>query len=795
MRGVNLKRADKQNREKLSGVVERITFHNQQNGWSVLKVSSFRELEDLSTVIIHQEQVYAGTTMDFWGEWINHPKYGRQFKATQCIEKKPASAAALEKYLGSGLIKGVGPVTARRIVSFFKSRTLEVFENSIGELTSVPGIAQKKLEQIRDSWDKHKAIREVMVFLQNYGISTLFATKIYKTYRDQSIQKVSENPYCLAQDIFGIGFFSADRVALAMGFLKDGEPRIKAGVMHVLASSREEGHCYLTQTQIVEKTLGLLQEDISSESISEVLRTLLLDNQIRLRKLQSRKSQSFDIHTEDCYYSKTLYYDELSTSEIICDLLKNKILLNSKQNSKKVELWTLKYCEKNHIKLSDEQEEAVCKIPSETFSVLTGGPGCGKTTCTKVLVELLKAMGRKVTLAAPTGRAAQRMSEVIGAEAKTIHRLLEWLPQTNRFHHNEENPIETDFLIVDEVSMLDISLSANLLKAVPKEAQVLFIGDPDQLPSVGAGSVLADLLNSDSVPRFCLTKVFRQAQESHIIKFAHQINMGETPKVQSAIKTPNAFEKGVDCLFFDSDEVTQDQLKSIQLNLNKLNLPESESEKSIHPWSSLRYGLTAVDTVRRLYTKTIYKWFGRNDVEMQVLCPQNRGSMGTMNLNLALQKASNPESERKKEIQIGGKTLRQYDRVIQTKNNYDLGVFNGDIGKIIDIDTEEFCCSIQFSSGDRRIVNFTKEQIGELQLAYAITIHKSQGSEFEVVIIPVLGQHHKMLFRNLIYTGLTRAKKLALFVGTRKAFALSINQIDNRKRQTALANLIEKSLG
>lgn len=837
--------------ERLTGIVERVTFHNPENGWTVLKVASFKDPSRMTAVLIHQAKVFAGATMEFWGAYNHHPKHGEQFKAVRAVEKKPATAAALEKYLGSGLIKGVGPAIAKRIVGHFSDRTLEVFESKIDELMKVPGIAEKKLETIKTSWEEHRSIRDVMMFLQGYGISTLFATKIFKTYGDQAIKIVSENPYRLAHDIYGIGFFSADKIALAMGFERTGEPRIEAGIKHVLAASREAGHCYLTDEQIFKGTVELLQEAIPEDRTTGVLQNLLFTDQIKTRKLSTK-----DGLQQTCYYSRRLYFDELTVAKQVRVLLENGVSVDKSR----IVTWVKRYCEKHEIGLSDEQEAAVCGIAGTSFSILTGGPGCGKTTCTKALVELLRAMRLRVLLSAPTGRAAQRMSEVIGQEAKTIHRLLEWTPKENGFKRGEENPLVADFVIVDETSMLDISLAASLLKAVPRGAQVLFIGDPDQLPAVGAGNVLFDLLSSSEVPRYRLTKVFRQAQASSIIRFAHEINTGSVPKIMSPLARGNAFQEGNDCLFFDAEEATQDQLKFIQrakyaidqtlkdseqghllklgeawagrlqksadgVEVDELYRPDDVSEeavrapvlmipekfkhvdlsrlanaqsnigelmevlKSVHPWSTLHHGLTAAETVVRLYTKTIPEWLGQN-AEIQVLTPQVRGTLGTANLNEALQRINNPEAPGKHQVQLGGRLFRVGDRVIQTRNNYDLGVFNGDIGRVAEVDTEEMKCEVRFTGGEERIVAYEKEDLSELALAYAITIHKSQGSEFQAVIIPVLGQHFNMLFRNLIYTALTRAKKLAVFVGTRKAFAMAIGQIDNRKRQTALKELV-----
>jgi exodeoxyribonuclease V alpha subunit len=836
--------------ERLAGIVERVTFHNEENGWSVLKVASFRDPARLTTVLVHQAKVYAGATMEFWGAWGHHPKHGEQFKAARAIEQKPATEAGLEKYLGSGLIKGVGPVTAKRIVAHFREKTLDVLEGQIDELAEVPGIAEKKLAQIKASWAEHRAIRDVMIFLQGHGISTLFAAKIYKTYGDKAIALVSQNPYRLARDIYGIGFFSADRVALAMGFARAGDPRIEAGIKHVLAASRERGHCFLLERQIVAETLELLAEDIAPERLVAVLARLFAAGEVKRRRLARENREA-----EPCYYSKRLYFDELATAERALALLGAPVSVDRAR----IQKWVRAYASRMAAPLSEEQEAAVCGIPAERFSILTGGPGCGKTTCTKALVELLRAMGLRVLLAAPTGRAAQRMTEVIGREAKTIHRLLEWAPDKNGFKRDDKEPLQADFLIVDECSMLDISLAASLLKAVPLSAQVLFIGDPDQLPSVGAGDVLADLLKAAVVPRFRLTKVFRQAQASSIIRFAHEINAGLVPRAISPLARPLAFAEGHDCLFLDADEATQDQVKFLRraryaiertasggeshllkvgedwagrlqksldgVAVDALYRPDDVSEasvrqpvlaipekfrhvdlakiaaaqsgvdellsvlRSVHPWSSLHYGLTAVDTAVRLYTKTIPEWLGPG-AEIQVLTPQVRGTMGTLNLNEALQRAANPEGNGKKQLQIGAKILRVGDRVIQTRNNYDLGVFNGDIGTVTDVDAEEMTCEARFSGPEGRVVAFEREALSELSLAYAITIHKSQGSEFQAAIIPVLGQHFNMLFRNLVYTALTRAKKLAVFVGSRRALALAVGQIDNRQRQTALAELI-----
>ncbi len=814
----------------LHGIVDRITFHNPDNGWSILRVIPFNNPSSQETVIVHQTKVFAGATMDFQGAWIIHPKYGRQFKAIVAREKKPATTAALEKYLGSGLIKGVGPKTAKKIVKYFDKQTLDIFEKNIERLTEVPGIAKKKLDMINCAWTEHKSIRKVMMFLQSHGISTLFAVRIYKEYGDDAIRIVTEDPYRLANDFYGIGFFSADNVALSIGVEPDSQQRLIAGIKHVLAAGRNFGHCYLTASQIDEQVKELLQLDLSDKLPG------LLDHMKSQKQLMVRHLMGENNIFEPCYYSKSLYFDELYVAKRIIEFD-----TPPKIEKTRIKRWISLYCKAKNISLSPEQADAVKRIVCEKFSILTGGPGCGKTTTTLVIVKLIEAMGLAVFLAAPTGRAAQRMKDVIGKESKTIHRLLGW--QGNTFKKNEKNPLKTDFLIIDECSMLDISLTASLLKAVPKQAQVLFIGDSDQLPSVGAGNVLKDIISSKIVPIFKLTQIFRQAKESMIIQYAHQINKGDMPWIKSPFKKPEIWKDKNDCLFLDSDEATMDQINFITKvkKFYGLTIPELESNiseepeaaeifefrnqetiipyeteiiipkkfenvdlktlykaetrieeflavvKKVHPWSSLHYGFSALDVVRKLYQEWIPKYHGKS--EIQILSPMTRGSLGTISLNRMIQETSNPPAAGKKQLMVGEKIFRTGDRVIHRRNNYELGVFNGDIGVIKDINNIDLTCTVDFSP-DNRLIHYRQNDIMELDLAYAITIHKSQGSEFEIVIIPILTQHFKMLFRNLIYTGITRAKKLAVFVGTRRALAMAVKNQDKSKRQTALQQLL-----
>ncbi|HCY84573.1 MAG TPA: recombinase RecD [Desulfobacteraceae bacterium] len=833
--------------ETLKGVVDRITFHNPDNGWSILKVLPFDTPNKRETVVVHQTRVFAGATMEFTGAWTVHPKFGRQFKAVQAKENKPATAAALEKYIGSGLIKGVGPKTAKKIVRHFKDRTLDVFEHDMGRLTEVPGIAKKKLAVISEAWQEHRAVRDVMMFLQSHGISTLFAVRIYKEYGDNAIAWTTQDPYRLARDFYGIGFFSADKVALSIGLAQDSPQRIEAGIRHVLSAAREFGHCYLTAPQIRDQVRDLLSLDLTYQ-LDEIL-----GNMEENRQLMRRHLPGDDGEPVDCYYARSLYFDEAYVAKRVREPGPAREI-----DKARVDRWISLYCKSRQMQLSLEQAAAVGGIACEHFSVLTGGPGCGKTTATRVMVKLLNAMGRNVVLAAPTGRAAQRMTEVIGQEAKTIHRLLGW--KGGQFQKNEKTPLKTDFLVVDECSMLDISLTASLLRAVPPDAQVVFIGDYDQLPSVGAGNVLKDIIASETVPCFRLTQVFRQARESMIIKYAHQINAGEMPWIPSPFKRPDLWQGKTDCLFIDSDEATQEQLtfvsrvkrlyeaqeggadstgqgiypeaqpsgnegsdgivsepgffyefgveettspydseisipkKFAHVDLDRVAAADGRIEelmavvRKVHPWSSLHYGLTALDTVKKLYMEWIPKYAGR-DAEIQILSPMTRGSLGTQTLNREIQEAANPFAQGKQQLTVGQRVFRTGDRVIHRKNNYELGVFNGDIGTITEINTMEMTCAVAFFP-DNRVVQYRQADIAELDLAYAITIHKSQGSEFEVVIIPVLTQHFKMLFRNLIYTGITRAKRLVVFVGTRRALGMAVRNQDISRRQTALKPLL-----
>lgn len=817
--------------ERLSGIVKRITFHSVDTGYSVLKVNSFQKPQEELTVLVYQSKVFAGATMDFYGEWTAHSQYGLQFKATKVLERKPATAHALEKYLGSGLIRGVGPITAKKIVKHFGAQTLDVFDTHIERLTEVEGIAKLKLQMISKAWVEHQEIRNVMLFLQEHSISTLFAVKIYKTYGNEAIEIVKDNPYRLAKDIYGVGFFSADKVALSLGLAPDAPQRIGAAIAHVLQNAREEGHCYLTEEQIIEGVIELLALE-NTTTVKTTLQEMEQKEELKTRLLPDQQGA-----IQKCYYAHSLYYDEQYIATKVKQLVTRPVKLNREHLMQDLEA----YCHLHQIALSEEQRGSVLEIPAERLSILTGGPGCGKTTTTRALVGVVQRMGKKVMLAAPTGRAAQRMSEVIGLEAKTIHRLLEWDPSKGSFKRGEQEPLNTDVLILDECSMLDVHLAAAVLRAVPLGGQVVLIGDADQLPAVGAGNVLKDLITSGVVPCHKLTKVFRQAQASLIISYAHEINKGEVPRIESPFHKPLVWQEQKDCLFIDSEEATQEQLKFISkvkkgigaerargtieegnvleeagelynkdssfsipakfshVDIEALLKAQKHSEelkqviKRIHPWSSLHYGFSSVAMVEKLYEAIIPKYYGK-ETEIQILSPMTKGSLGTSNLNQVIQEKTNPAREGVAQLTVGGRVFRQGDRVIQKRNNYDLGVFNGDIGVITAVDNEGMELVVSFKAGwEVKEVRYQKEHLLELELAYAITIHKAQGSEFETVIIPIVTQHFGMLFRNLIYTGITRARKLAVLVGTRKALAMAVNKQNTAIRQTALEHLLKQT--
>ena len=718
--------------ESLIGVVERLTYHSAESGYSVARFKSPSN-RDLVTIVGSFPDIQAGQTLKLTGIWREHPKFGQQFQVMQYQETKPATITGIEKYLGSGLIKGVGPVTAKRIVAHFEFDTLDIIEYSIERLKEVPGIAKKRVKMIQEAWDKQKAIKEVMVFLQGHGVSTTYAVKIYKHYGDESITTVTNNPYQLSTDIYGIGFVTADAIARNLGIAPDSEYRYRAGIIHVLGEAAEDGHCFLPYTELTEKVverLTIADHQPSPQVMTELIYMMAMDEEL---VMQGHRQHQF------VCYQLPFFASEQNLAKRLHQLLNCPVIVDKLR----VQKWIDKFTQATGMQLSPQQRQAVEMAATQKILILTGGPGTGKTFTTRTIVALWKAMGKSIVLASPTGRAAKRLSEMTGCEAKTIHRLLEFDPRTMKFKRDSNNPIEAQAIGIDEASMLDLFLGHSLLKAIPSDAQLLLVGDIDQLPSVGPGNVLRDLIASEQIPVVRLEQVFRQAQASHIVSNAHQINSGQYPTLESVSLNPRS-----DCLW--------------------LNAPEPEH---------------GVQGIRELLTDVIPKLGFNPAKDVQVLCPMTRGDVGTRNLNAVLQELLNPPCQGKAELFRGGMKLRVGDRVIQQVNDYNREVFNGDLGVIAAVDTEEQEVTVQF---EERFVDYDYADINELALAWAVTIHKAQGSEYPVVILPIFMQHYVMLSRNLIYTGLTRARKLAIVVGTTKAIGLAVKQVKDTERYTYL---------
>ncbi|NJN12866.1 MAG: ATP-dependent RecD-like DNA helicase [Richelia sp. RM1_1_1] len=722
-----------QQHESITGVIERLTFYSQESGYTVARMQLPRA-RDLVTIVGSFANIQPGQTLQLTGFWREHPQYGAQFQVVNYKETKPATITGIEKYLGSGLIKGVGPVTARRIVNHFGLETLDVIEHQIERLCEVNGIAKKRIAMIQKAWETQKAIKEVMVFLQTHGVSTTYAVKIYKQYGDKAIAIVTNNPYQLATDIYGIGFISADKIARNLGVAPDSEFRYKAGMTHVLSEAAEDGHCYLPQSELISGAIALLTTEShqpNADAIAQIIKNMsLADELIR---------ESAADGTLLCY-NPAFFNTEQHLAFAIAQRLTHRI----DTDIPRVRSWLERFTQSRRVGLSSQQQEAVEMAAYSKIMVLTGGPGTGKTFCTRTIVELWKAMGKSIALAAPTGRAAQRLTEMTGLEAKTVHRLLEFDPRSMGFKRDMSNPLPQKAIIVDEASMLDLFLAYSLIKAVPEDGQILFVGDVDQLPSVGPGSILADLIKSDRIPVIRLTQVFRQAASSKIITSAHQINRGYYPDIEPISETPAS-----DCLWHGGGQQ-----------------PE--------------HGVQAISEMVAEFIPSL----GFNpQFDVQVLSPMSRGLVGTRNLNKVLQQLINPPDPQKIEIKRGEIIFRTGDRIIQLTNDYQREVFNGDVGFITDIDTEEQEVIVQYAGRD---VKYDYADLNEIALAWSVTIHKSQGSEYPVVIMPLYTQHYMMLSRNLIYTGLTRAKKLAIIVGSKKAIGMAVRSVNQKERYTQL---------
>jgi exodeoxyribonuclease V alpha subunit len=721
--------------EQLQGTVERIVYQNAENGFTIFIIKSNRDTE--VTVKGSVPTLNPGEQVTLSGAWTMHPKFGKQFEAKKCTALVPTSILGLKKYLGSGLIKGIGPVFAEKLVKQFGESVLEVIEKEPHRLNAIPGVGPKRIESIKLAWQEQKEISHIMVFLQDKGISTTYATKIYKRYRNQAIELLLENPYRLAEDIWGIGFKTADTIAQNMGFEPESLKRIRAGLLFMLGNTVSQGHLYAELVDLKEKTLTLLELE-SNDDIQNKLKLALHD-------LYNTEKIKLLTHDEKHYVALSqYYYSEKGVATKIRKLIESSSLhhfdIDAIYQTLRVEI-------PGEINLNEEQQKGVLTILQNKVTVITGGPGTGKTTLIKKLLSILDEQKITYKLASPTGRAAKRITESTGKKATTLHRLLEFDVSTMGFTRNEQNALPLDILIVDEASMIDIFLAHAVLKAIPHHARIVFIGDVDQLPSVGAGNFLNDLFASKAVATIRLMQIFRQAQDSMIIINAHRINQGEFPISQ----LPNTRR---DFIYIKED--------------NPENVP---------------------NLLRQIFTKDLYK-YDINPRDGVVLVPMHRGTVGTQKINYDLQNILNPATT-EKQMQYAGTTYKVGDRVMQIKNNYDKFVFNGDIGFIEDIDTTDRIMAVRYPE---QRVEYEYSDLDELVLAYAISIHKSQGSEYDAVVIPIFTQHFTLLQRNLIYTAITRAKKLCIFLGQAKAIAMGIKNNKGLVRTTFLQQFLTSDL-
>ena len=709
--------------EVLAGLVERVTYHNDENGFCVLRIKA-RGHRDLVTVVGHAATISAGEWVTASGEWINDRTHGQQFKTRFMRTSAPTSIDGIEKYLGSGMIRGIGPVYAKKMVKAFGEKVFDIIEADPTRLREVTGIGTVRAKRITDAWAEQKIVREIMVFLHHHTVGTARAVRIYKTYGNDAVQVMTENPYRLARDIRGIGFKTADIIAMKLGIEKTAMIRVRAGISYALTEAMDEGHCGLPTEELVPLAVELLEVDKGL-----VLTALDLE-------LKDGTVIADTVGETACIFLGGLHKAEKVIAARFLRMA-NGTLPWPYIDPKKALPWIEK---KTGLSLAETQITAIRLALLSKVLVITGGPGVGKTTIVNSILRILSAKGVNILLCAPTGRAAKRMAEATGFEAKTIHRLLEVDPKGGGFKRDTDNPLDCDLLVVDETSMVDVLLMQALMKAVPDNTATLIVGDIDQLPSVGPGQVLADIITSGAVPVVRLTEVFRQAAHSQIITSAHRINQGSIPDLSRP-------EGDSDFYFVQADD------------------PE-----------------TAVPRIIELVKTRIPQRFGLDPIrDIQVLCPMNRGGVGARSLNIELQAALNPAGDRK--VERFGWTFAPGDKVMQIENDYDKEVYNGDIGYIDDVDPNAGELTASF---DGRSVSYGFGELDTLMPAYAATIHKSQGSEYPAVVIPVMTQHYTMLQRNLLYTGVTRGRKLVVLVGQKKAVAIAVRNVSGRRRWSKL---------
>jgi exodeoxyribonuclease V alpha subunit len=705
--------------DRLDGLVERVTFHNADSGFCVLRLQVQGERE-LVTLVGHAPAVAPGEYASAAGSWITDREHGRQFKAVLLTVSPPTTLTGIERYLGSGMVKGIGPVYAARLVTAFGAAIFDTIERTPERLREISGIGAVRARKITSGWADQKVIREIMVFLHGHGVSTSRAARIFKTYGSDAITVVSGNPYQLARDIRGIGFSSADTIAHKVGIARDSPLRARAGISHALGEASGEGHCGLPRARLIDLATKLLE--IQRPIIETAIDAELADGILIADMVEGEAS----------VFLRSLYHAERSIADHI-QRLKTGGLPWTEFDADKAIPWVE---DKLSIQLADSQRQAIRQALAAKLLVVTGGPGVGKTTLVKSILTILQAKRVRAVLCAPTGRAAKRLSESTGCEAKTIHRLLEISPQTGQFKRNRCSPLECDLLIADECSMIDVPLAMQLLEAVPQSATVILVGDVDQLPSVGPGQFLSDLIASGAVPVVHLTEVFRQAAHSRIVRSAHQINQGVFPTLPG---------KGEESDFYI--------------------VPAEEPE-------------AIAQTIVDLVTTRLPRKFGFDPVrDIQVLCPMNRGITGVRGLNQMLQDALNPATPHR--VERFGYRFSPGDKVMQIVNNYDRDVYNGDIGYVTDLDSEEHELAVSYEG---RTVSYAFGELDELALCYATSIHKSQGSEYPAVVMPLSTQHYMMLKRNLVYTGITRGKRLVVLVGQKRALAIAVKgpQVERR---------------
>jgi exodeoxyribonuclease V alpha subunit len=730
------KAGNEKDQVELVGQIEGITYFNEDTGFTVAKLRVEAYIEPV-TAVGNLLAPRPGEMLKMGGFWTDHPKFGRQFKVLSHKPVVPATVTGIKKYLGSGLIKGIGPVTAARIVKRFGDKTLEVIEGHIDELGKVEGIGPKRIQMIEKAWREQKEIRDLMIFLQDHDVSPVHATKIFRHYGWDSMRVVSQNPYRLATDIFGIGFLTADRIAGKMGFEKDAPARAEAGALYVLRQLAEEGHVYYPYEHLVEKCREILE--VERGVITRAIGTLAFEEKIVIEDL-TMDFEAFEPNHK-AVYLKAFHVSEAGISGLMKRLISSKKPLRTVDVDRAVH-WAQS---KAGLQLAPKQVEAVKAAVGGKVVVITGGPGTGKTTIINLVIRVYKEIGARILLAAPTGRASKRMSEAANYPARTIHRLLEYAPQKGGFMRNQDRPLEVDVLILDETSMVDTTLMYHLLKALPAESTLILVGDVNQLPSVGAGNVLKDVIRSGMISVVELRDIFRQAKLSRITVNAHRINSGLLPEWRT--------ERGPleDFYFIEQDEPEQ-----------------------------------ALRMIMDLVCDRIPKRFKFDPVDdIQVLSPMHKGVVGTENLNMKLQEALNPS---KQEMLRSERRFRLKDKVMQVRNNYEKEVFNGDIGRITALDQEEQVVTVTY---DGVPVPYETSELDEIALAYAISVHKSQGSEYPAVILPVLSQHHLLLQRNLIYTAVTRAKELVIIVGSKSALATGVKNDRIMRRYTYLAERLK----